>query len=191
MVRPERRTKADVLAAATIAVVVAVTASLIWWTSDARATISRPAAVPAPNPSPAREVPATLKSALDGRQPATTAPVVAGGTVTTGNGRQVDGRDPATGQSRWSYCARQRTVRGVLGLPLRRRGLSGRPRLRAGQHARWIHRPPWARAQQLRRSAGAASPPTARRCCRPVKPGSNYGARTWSGCWPTARPTPG
>ena len=54
MVRPERRSKADVVAAATIAVVVAATASLIWWTSDARATISRPAAVPAPRLQPAR-----------------------------------------------------------------------------------------------------------------------------------------
>jgi hypothetical protein len=104
MVRPERRTKADVLAAATIAVVVAVAASLIWWTSDARATISRPAAVPAPNPTAAREVPATLNQLWTAASPATTAPVVAGGTVTTGNGRQVDGRDPATGQSRWSYA---------------------------------------------------------------------------------------
>ncbi|WP_251983767.1 hypothetical protein, partial [Mycobacterium tuberculosis] len=38
MVKPERRTKTDIAAAATIAVVVAVAASLIWWTSDARAT---------------------------------------------------------------------------------------------------------------------------------------------------------
>src|SRR5271168_3981092 len=104
MVRPERRTKADVLAAATIAVVVAATASLIWWTSDARATISRPAAVPAPNPTAAREVPATLNQLWTAASPATTAPVVVGGTVTTGSGRQVDGRDPATGESRWSYA---------------------------------------------------------------------------------------
>ncbi|MGA7052772.1 MAG: hypothetical protein WBZ37_16150 [Mycobacterium sp.] len=104
MVRPERRTKADVFAAVTIAVVVAATASLIWWTSDARATISRPAAVPAPNPTPAREVPAILNQLWTAASPATTAPVVVGGTVTTGNGRQVDGRDPATGESRWSYA---------------------------------------------------------------------------------------
>src|ERR1700758_4063907 len=51
MVRPERRTKGDVLAAAAIAVVVVVAAALIWWTSDARTTISRPAAVPAPAPA--------------------------------------------------------------------------------------------------------------------------------------------
>jgi hypothetical protein len=104
MVKPERRTKGDMLAAATIAVVVAATASLIWWTSDARATISRPAAVPAPNPTPAREVPATLNQLWTARSAATTAPVVVGGTVTTGDGRQVDGRDPSTGQSRWSYA---------------------------------------------------------------------------------------
>jgi hypothetical protein len=104
MVRPERRTKADILAAATIVVVVAVVASLIWWTSDARATISRPAAVPAPNPTPAREVPASLKQLWTAPSPATLVPVTVGGTVTTGDGRRVDGRDPATGESLWSYA---------------------------------------------------------------------------------------
>src|SRR5436305_6354707 len=104
MVRPERRTKGDILAAAAIAVVVAATASLIWWTSDARATISRPATVPVPAPTPAREVPRALKQLWTARSPATTAPVLVSGTVATGDGRQVDGRDPGTGQSRWSYA---------------------------------------------------------------------------------------
>jgi hypothetical protein len=104
MVKPERRTKGDMLAAATIAVVVAATVSLIWWTSDARATISRPAAIPAPNPTPAREVPAALNQLWTATSAATAAPVVVGGTVTTGDGRQVVGRDPGTGQSRWSYA---------------------------------------------------------------------------------------
>ncbi|BBZ45478.1 Rv3212 family protein [Mycobacterium parmense] len=103
MVKPERRTKGDILAAAAIAITVAAVASLIWWTSDARATISRPAAVPAPNPTPAREVPAALKQLWTASSPATTAPVVVGGLVATGGGRRVDGRDPGTGQSRWSY----------------------------------------------------------------------------------------
>ncbi|HWS92589.1 MAG TPA: hypothetical protein VN306_08885 [Mycobacterium sp.] len=103
MVRPERRTKGDILAAAAIAVVVAATAALIWWTSDARATISRPAAVPVPNPTPAREVPSTLNQLWTANSPATTAPVLVSGTVVTGDGREVDGRDPGTGQSRWSY----------------------------------------------------------------------------------------
>jgi hypothetical protein len=104
MVRPERRTKGDIAAAVTIAIVVAAVAALIWWTSDARATISRPAAVPAPNPTPAREVPASLKELWTAASPATTAPVLVGGTVATGDGRRVDGRDTATGESRWSYA---------------------------------------------------------------------------------------
>jgi len=104
MVRPERRTKGDILAAAAIAVVVAVTASLMWWTSDARATVSRPAAVPVQAPTPAREVPATLNQLWTAASPATTAPVVVSGTVATGDGREVDGRDPGTGQIRWSHA---------------------------------------------------------------------------------------
>ena len=91
------------MAAAAIVVVVAAVAVLIWWTSDARATISRPAAVPAPNPTPARQVPATLKELWTAASPATTAPVAVGGTVVTADGRRVDGRDPGSGQSRWSY----------------------------------------------------------------------------------------
>jgi hypothetical protein len=104
MVEPERRTKGDILAAAAIAVVVAVAAALIWWTSDARATVSRPAAIPAPAPTPAREVPAALHQLWTARSPGTTAPVVVSGTLATTGGRRVDGRDPGTGQSRWSYA---------------------------------------------------------------------------------------
>jgi hypothetical protein len=104
MVKPERRTTADLVAAAAIVVVVAVAAVLIWWTSDARATISRPAAVPAPEPNAAREVPAALKPLWTAASAATTAPVTVGGTVVTGDGRTVDGRDPATGRVRWSYA---------------------------------------------------------------------------------------
>ncbi|MEE6178877.1 Rv3212 family protein [Mycobacterium sp. 050134] len=104
MVKPERRTRGDVVAAAAIALAVAAAASLIWWTSDARATISRPAAVPAPNPSSAREVPATLHQLWTAHSPATTTPIVVGGTLATGDGRRVDGRDPGTGQSHWSYA---------------------------------------------------------------------------------------
>jgi hypothetical protein len=104
MVKPERRTRADLLAAAAIVVVVAVAAALIWWTSDARATISRPALVPAPNPTPARAVPASLKQLWTAASAATAQPIAVGGTVVTGDGRVVDGRDPVTGEVRWSYA---------------------------------------------------------------------------------------
>ncbi|MCV7260219.1 Rv3212 family protein [Mycobacterium shimoidei] len=104
MVKPERRTKADVVAVAVIIAVIAVVAALIWWTSDARATDSRPAATPAPTSPVAREVPPALKQLWTAASAATDAPVVVGGTVVTGNGRSVEGRDPVNGEVRWSYA---------------------------------------------------------------------------------------
>jgi hypothetical protein len=115
MVKPERRTKADVLAAAAIAAVVALAAALIWWTSDARATISRPAAGPGPSPRLAHEVPATLKQLWTAPNTPTDQPVVVAGTVVTADGRAVQGRFPATGQVRWSY-ARGSDLCGVAGV---------------------------------------------------------------------------
>lgn len=104
MVKPERRTRGDMVAAAAIVVVVAVAAGLIWWTSDARATISRPAASPVPYLTPADQVPAGLQQLWATPSPKTTAPVVAGGAVVTGDGRTVDGRDPVSGAVLWSYA---------------------------------------------------------------------------------------
>jgi hypothetical protein len=101
---PERRTRGDVLAAAAIVVVIAVAAGLIWWSSDARATISKPAAVPVPALKAARDVPTTLRELWTATSPKTTRPVVAGGAVVTGAGREVDGRDPLTGNVLWSYA---------------------------------------------------------------------------------------
>ena len=104
MVKPERRTKGDVVAAVAIAAVVAIVAALIWWTSDARATISRPAATPAPTLTPAKAVPGSLRQLWTAPSPKTTTPLVVAGSVVTGDGREVDGRDPATGDTRWSYA---------------------------------------------------------------------------------------
>jgi hypothetical protein len=104
MVRPERRTKGDLIAAATIALVVAVIAGLFWWNSSARATISRPATSAAPNPVPARVVPDTLRQLWTATSPRTLSPIVVAGTVVTGEGTTVEGRDPQTGQVRWTYA---------------------------------------------------------------------------------------
>ncbi len=104
MVKPERRTRADMVAAVTIAAAVALVAALIWWTSDARATESRPAANPVPNLTPAKAVPETLRELWTAPSPKTTLPLVVGGAVVTGNGRDVEGRDPATGSALWSYA---------------------------------------------------------------------------------------
>ncbi len=104
MVKPERRTRGDMIAAAAIVAIVALAAGLIWWTSDARATISRPAAAPVPYLTPAREVPAGLQQLWTTQSPKTTEPVLAGGSVVTGDGSTVEGRDPATGAVLWSYA---------------------------------------------------------------------------------------
>lgn len=104
MVKPERRTRADVVAAMAIVAVLAVAAVLIWWTSDARATISRPAATPVPNLVSAKEVPSTLRQLWTAPSPKTTTPLVVAGSVVTGDGHEVDGRDPATGKTLWSYA---------------------------------------------------------------------------------------
>ena len=103
MVKPERRTRGDVVAAVAIAVVVAVDAALVWWTSDARATISRPAATPVPTLTPAKAVPCALRQLWTAASPKTTTPLVVAGSVVTGDGRSVEGRDPATGNALWSY----------------------------------------------------------------------------------------
>ncbi|GFG68673.1 Rv3212 family protein [Mycolicibacter senuensis] len=104
MVRPERRTAGDVLAAAVIAVVVVAAGVIIWWTSDARATVSRPASDEATTPQSAAMVPAALNQLWTAASPVTRAPVMVSGTVITGEGPQLTGRDPATGEQRWSYA---------------------------------------------------------------------------------------
>lgn len=112
MVKPERRTRGDLMAAAAIVAVIAVVAALVWWTSDARATDSRPAAATVPKPAPAKAVPNTLRQLWTASSPKTTTPVVVEGAVVTGAGRQMEGHDPTTGKSLWSY-ARDRELCGV------------------------------------------------------------------------------
>ncbi|AQA01399.1 hypothetical protein BVC93_01960 [Mycobacterium sp. MS1601] len=113
MVRPERRTRGDVIAALAIAVVVALTAGVIWWTSDARATLSRPADSVSSAPPAAEAVPTGLRELWSAPSPYTTVPVIAAGTVMTGDGSTMDGRDPVTGAVRWSYTRSDRELCGV------------------------------------------------------------------------------
>ncbi|AFM16206.1 hypothetical protein Mycch_1404 [Mycolicibacterium chubuense NBB4] len=103
MVKPERRTRADMVAAAAIAVAVAVVAAVIWWTSDARATESRRAASPVPTLEPAAAVPGALKQLWSAPDSEASEPLVVSGAVVTGDGREMQGRDPVTGRSLWSY----------------------------------------------------------------------------------------
>ena len=104
MVKPERRTRADVVAAIAIAAVIAVTAGVVWWTSDSRATISRPAANSVPALATAKVVPSALRQLWTAPSPKTTAPLVVAGSVVTGDGHTVQGRDPASGSPVWTYA---------------------------------------------------------------------------------------
>lgn len=104
MVRPERRTRGDLIAAAAIAAAVALIISLVWWHSSARATSFRPATEPAPNVKAAQGVPGSLKQLWSTPSPKTLAPVVVNGTVVTGAGTQMAGRSPDSGEQRWSYA---------------------------------------------------------------------------------------
>jgi hypothetical protein len=112
LLKPERRTKGDILAAAAIVVVVAMVAVFIWWHSDARATVSRSAAAPAPTISSARAVPANLRQLWTAPSPTTREPVIVSNVVVTGAGHEIAGRDPKTGQPLWSF-ARDRDLCGV------------------------------------------------------------------------------
>lgn len=103
MVRPERRTRADLAVGALIVVVAVVAGFMVWWTSDARATVSDPATTPLAAAIPASAVPDGFSVAWQAPSPVTTRPVVAGPAVVTGDGSTVLGHDPATGQVRWSY----------------------------------------------------------------------------------------
>jgi hypothetical protein len=112
VVQPERRTRGDVIAALAIAAVIALAAGLIWWTSDARATISRPAAAPVPDLPEAGEVPHRLHELWSAPSPHTDRPVLAGNSVVTADGGTVEGRDAHTGAVLWSYT-RDRELCGV------------------------------------------------------------------------------
>jgi len=91
------------VAAAAIAGVVVLVAAVIWWTSDARATISVPAAVPVPSLKPVNAVPDSLNELWSAPSPKTSQPLVVAGAVVTGAGRGIEGRNPATGDTLWSF----------------------------------------------------------------------------------------
>ncbi len=115
MVRPERRSRADIVAALVIVLVLAVGAGIIWWTSDARATESRPATTPVTKPEAAKSVPVAVRQLWTAASAHTTAPVIADGVVVTGDGHTMAGHDPVTGQTLWTY-ARDRELCGVTWL---------------------------------------------------------------------------
>lgn len=104
MVRPERRTKADLAAVAAILVAALVGGLVLWQSSDVHATVSETARAPAAPQPPITSLPATLSEAWQAPSPATPKPIVTGPDVVTGQGNEVLGHDPATGAVRWRYA---------------------------------------------------------------------------------------
>ncbi|WP_420878739.1 PQQ-binding-like beta-propeller repeat protein [Rhodococcus sp. (in: high G+C Gram-positive bacteria)] len=103
MLAPERRTRLDVAVAATIAIVVAVAAAVIWIRSDARGTTSVTTDAPAAAVDTPLSPPSSLSELWRAASPESAAPIVADGTVATADGGTVLGRDPVTGDERWRY----------------------------------------------------------------------------------------
>lgn len=104
MVRPERRTKADLAAVALVVVAVLVGTTVLWLNSDSRSTVSETAQAPPARLEQPSTVPDQLSEVWRAPSPATPVPVVVGSSVVTGSGGEVVGRDPVTGEQRWRYA---------------------------------------------------------------------------------------
>jgi hypothetical protein len=103
VVRPERRTRADLAAAVLILVALLGGGVFLWQHSDARATLSQ-TSPRTPEQSPRAAVPDTVTEAWRAPSSATPEPVAAGPAAVTAEGNEVIGHDPVTGQVRWRYA---------------------------------------------------------------------------------------
>ncbi|MGH3760859.1 Rv3212 family protein [Actinophytocola sp.] len=93
----------DVAAAALIAVVALVVGLLVWRWGDIRTTSSTTYGGPAPSPAQPTAFPPSLGEAWRATSGATPEPVTVGPAVVTGDGGEVAGRDPVSGEVRWRY----------------------------------------------------------------------------------------
>ncbi|WP_433200422.1 Rv3212 family protein [Nocardia sp. CA-107356] len=103
MLAPERRTRADIISAVAIAVLVVVAAVAVWARSDAKGTESVTAEHPISTPAAADQVPTSLHELWHASDPAANRALVAAGTVVTGEDGTVTGHDPRTGADLWHY----------------------------------------------------------------------------------------
>lgn len=114
MPKPERRTRADLIAAASIVVLVALLATLVWWRSPERHTRDEIASSPAVPAPAALQVPTAFAEAWRAASPATSRPTVEAGAVITADSGSVIGRDARTGRQLWKY-QRNIALCGVIG----------------------------------------------------------------------------
>lgn len=102
-IRPERRTRVDLMVSALVIVVVMIGGAVVWLVSPARHTTSTQSAAP-PVVHPATAVPMSFSPRWHAPSGATRIPAVAASTIVTADGGTVIGHDPATGTSLWHYA---------------------------------------------------------------------------------------
>ncbi|MEH3156924.1 MAG: PQQ-binding-like beta-propeller repeat protein [Gordonia paraffinivorans] len=102
-IRPERRTRTDLVVSAVIVVVVLVVAAIVWWVAPSRHTEVDSAPVPLQPVADATAAPATLVPGWSAPSPVTPMPVVTESTVVTADGGSVVAHDPDDGSVVWSY----------------------------------------------------------------------------------------
>ncbi|WP_040781791.1 Rv3212 family protein [Nocardia pneumoniae] len=103
MLAPERRTRADIIAAVAIAVLVAVAGVVVWVRGDAHGTESVTATTTATTPAAADRLPTSLRELWHAPDRASARALVSGGVAVTGDDDTVTGRDPSTGDQLWKY----------------------------------------------------------------------------------------
>ncbi|MGQ4599270.1 Rv3212 family protein [Nocardia sp. R6R-6] len=103
MLAPERRTRADIICAVAIAVLVVVAGVVVWVRGDAHGTESVTAATTVPTPVAADRLPTSLRELWYAPDSASARALVSGGVAVTGDDGTVIGRDPRTGDQLWKY----------------------------------------------------------------------------------------
>lgn len=93
----------DRVVAAVLAVLCVATGMVVWLFSDSRATTRHLASEPPPRLTVPSAVPGALAERWSATSEATPVPVAEGGFVITASDGTVAGRDPLTGEVRWSY----------------------------------------------------------------------------------------
>ncbi|WP_280309375.1 PQQ-binding-like beta-propeller repeat protein [Nocardia abscessus] len=103
MLAPERRTRADIISAVAIAVLVVIAGAVVWVRGDAHGTESVTASSTVPTPAAADQLPASLRELWRAPDGASARALVSGGAAVTADGDTVTGRDPRTGDQLWKY----------------------------------------------------------------------------------------
>ncbi|MGB3602851.1 MAG: hypothetical protein WBA38_04785 [Gordonia sp. (in: high G+C Gram-positive bacteria)] len=102
-IKPERRTRTDLIATAVIAAIVVVAGVLMWWTSSARQSESVPATSDAPIQLPAENVPRQVSVSWSTPSEVTAIPQITRDSVVSANGGTVVAHAVADGKQRWRY----------------------------------------------------------------------------------------